>query len=69
MLTDAYLRTLPQLDGSVPQFSDQLHDILGRREFDERISTLQTDDLMEAIDYLDKVPSLCRLGCRPLNPP
>jgi len=58
MPTNAFLRTLLQLDGLVPQFPDRLCDVLGTGEFDEQISTLQADDLMELIDYLDKVPSL-----------
>jgi len=68
MLKNAYLRTLPQLDKSTLQFPDQLCDALGGKEFDEKTSTLQTDDLMEVIDYLDKVWSLYRLDCHPLNP-
>ena len=69
MLTNTYLQGLLQLDKSVPQFPDQLCNVLGRGEFDKQIPTLQTDDLMEVIDYLDKVLSLYILGCHLLNPP
>jgi len=58
MLTNPYLQTLLQLDASSPQFPNSLCDVLRRREFDEHISSLQTDDLAEVIEYLDKVPSL-----------
>ena len=68
MLTNSYLRALPQLGESVPQFSDQLGDVLGRGDFDEQILSLGTDDLMEFIDYLDKVPSLHQLYPSPAEP-
>lgn len=58
MLTTTYLQTLLQLDKSSPQFPNSLCDILSGEEFDERISSLQTDDLVEVIEYLDKVLSL-----------
>ena len=58
MLMNAYLQTLLQLDKSSPQFPNSLCDVLGGREFNEHIPTLQTDDLMGVIEYLDKVRSL-----------
>jgi len=67
MLANSDLRALLQLDGSVPQLPDQVCDVLGRGEFDEQISNLQTNDLVEVIDYLDKVPSLRLSTNSPLN--
>jgi len=67
MLTNTYLRALPQLDELVPQFPDQLGDVLGRGDFDEHILSLETSDLAELIDYLDKVPSLYRLQLLPVE--
>jgi hypothetical protein len=58
MLTSNHLQTLLQLDKSSPEFSDRLCGVLGEREFDEHITNLQTDGLLELIEYLDKVPSL-----------
>ena len=62
-MPNAYLQAaLLQLDKSSSKFPDRLRDVLRRREFDEQVSSLQTTaDLMEVIDYLDKVPSLYHL--------
>ena len=49
------IETLLQLDGSSPHFPDQLSDILARREFGNSIQSLETNDLMQIIEYLDKV--------------
>jgi len=70
MPTNAPIQTaLLQLDKSSPKFADQLRDILRRRDFEEQISSLQTTtDLMEVIDYLDKVPSLYQLWLPPAKP-
>ena len=59
MATNTYLRTaLFQLNTSSLKFADQLRDVLRTREFDEQVASLQTiADLMEVIDFLDKVPS------------
>ena len=63
MPTNAPLLTaLLQLDESSPKFADQLRYFLRRKDFDEQVSSLQTTaDLMEVIDYLDKVLSLYQL--------
>ena len=70
MPTNAPTQTaLLQLDKSSPKFADQLRDILRRRDFGEQISSLQTTtDLMEVIDYLDKVPSLYKLWLSSADP-
>ena len=70
MPTNALLLTaLLRLDKSLPQFTDQLREIIRRREFDEQVSSLQTtDELMEVIDYLDKVPTLHRLRLSSADP-
>jgi len=67
---DPLQKALLQLDKSSPDsFADQLRDILRRRDFDEQISSLQTTaDLMEVIDYLDKVRSLYRMWLAPAEP-
>ena len=59
MSANAYFQAaLFQLDKLSSKFPDQLRDVLGRSEFDEQVSSLQTTALMEVIDYLDNVPSL-----------
>ena len=58
MLTNTYFQALLQLDKSSPQFPSQLCGIFDGEEFDERVLDLGTADLVEVIDYLDKVPSL-----------
>lgn len=68
MLRNTYLRDLPQLDESVPQFSNQLSDVLGREDFDEQIHGLETNDLTELVEYLDKVPSPYQLYSSPAEP-
>lgn len=56
MLTNACIQALLRLDQSSPQFTDRLDNVIDGKEFDEQISSLQADDLMEVVDYLDKVP-------------
>ena len=69
-MPNAYLQAaLLQLDNSSPRFPEQLRDVLRRKEFDEQVSSLQTTaDLMEVIDYLDRVPSLYRFRLSPAEP-
>ena len=71
MATNNFIETLLRLDRSSPHFPDKLSDILARREFDDSIQSLETNDLMQIIEYLDKVPrsflcfrSLFQLTCR-----
>lgn len=59
MPTNAYFKTLFQLDKSSPRFSDQLRDLLDGGEFGKQLSSLQTDEVVKVIDYLDEVLSLC----------
>ena len=70
MPLNAYLQeALLQLDKSSPKFPDQLRDVLRGRDFDGQVSSLQTTaDLMEVIDYLDKVPSLYQLRLSSAEP-
>ena len=58
MLANNYLQTLLQLSKSSPEFPGQLCGVLGEKEFDYYTLSLQTDDLLGLIEYLDKVPSL-----------
>lgn len=69
MPTNAYFQKLFQLDQSLRQFPNQLCDFLDEREFDENLRGLRTSDLVEVIDYLDKVPSLPHSSCHPLSLP
>ena len=59
MLPSTYPQALVRLDKLSPQSPDQLRGILGGREFDEHISGLDANDLVEVIEHLDKVPPLC----------
>lgn len=52
------IQTMIQLDRTSPQFPDQLFDILARREFDESIESLKTNDVVPIVEYLDKVLSV-----------
>lgn len=56
MPANAYFQKLLQFDRSSPHFADQLYGIIGGKEFDEQVSSLETNDLMKVIEYLDKVP-------------
>lgn len=58
MLTDNYLQTLLKLDRSSSKFPDQLCAVLDRTEFSDYIAGLESDDLLEFVEYLDKVDSL-----------
>ena len=46
-----------RLDGASPQSPNQLSNILGRREFDEFVQTLEEKDVVAIIEHLDKVPA------------
>lgn len=59
MLPNTYPQGLLPLGGLSPQSPDQLRDVLDGGEFDERISDLQIDGLLEVINYLEKVRSSC----------
>ena len=56
MVTDNCIETLLHLDRSSSQFPDKLSDILARTDFGESIQSLETNDLLSIIEYLDKVP-------------
>ena len=51
------IQALLQLDGTSPQFPDQLSDILARRGFDESIESLGANSLVPIaiVEYLDDV--------------
>ena len=55
------LQRLHRLNRSLPEFHNQLNDILHGREYTEYVPDLQGDDLAWLVDYLDKV--------RPHHPP
>ena len=49
------LQQLDRLDGSSPEFRDQLCNILYGKEYVQCTRDLQDDDLMWLVDYLDRV--------------
>ena len=49
------LQRLHSLDKSSPDSQDQLNDLLHENEYQECVPTLQGDELMWLIDYLDEV--------------
>jgi len=62
------LQQLDHLDGSSPDFLDQLGDILYGREYIECVPNLRGDDLVWLVDYLDKVRLRVALPHSPLKP-
>ena len=70
--TSLALQRLDSLDKSSPDFQDQLNDLLHENEYQECVPTLQGDELMWLVDYLDEVrhrvalPTL-RSSCRRLS--
>ena len=69
MPTNAYFQKLFRLDQSLPQFPNQLCGFLDGKEFDENLQSLRSKDLLEVIDYLDKVPPLRHPICHALSLP
>jgi len=63
------LRQLGLLDGSSPEFHDQLTDILDGEEYAQCVMDLQGGDLARLVDYLDKVRSRASLLRPHLKPP
>ena len=55
MPEDNYLRTLLELDSSSSEFPDQLYGVINGSDFDDYVTSLGTNDLLEIIEYLDKV--------------
>jgi len=53
------LQKLRRLDKSSPTFRDQISDILYGEEYKQWVPTVQGDDLVGLVDYLDKVR--CRI--------
>ena len=49
------LRQLHRLNGSSPDFHDQLNKIHCGQEYKQCVADLQGDDLIWLVDYLDKV--------------
>ena len=65
MASPNLLQQLHRLDRSSPRFNDQLSNVLYGEEYKPYVEGLQNDDLVELVDYLDKVrcyvalPHLC----------
>ena len=53
--TNPILQQLHRLNGSSPDFPQQLEAILRSNEYEQCVPKLQGDDLMWLVDYLDKV--------------
>ena len=49
------LEQLRSLDESSPEFQSQVSNIVVAKEFKDWVPTIQDDDLVELVDYLDKV--------------
>jgi len=49
------LQTFPSLDAPLPGLQNQLNNTLRGEEYQQCVSTLQDDDLVWLVDYLDKV--------------
>jgi len=63
------LRQLGLLDGSSPEFHDQLTDILDGEEYARCVMDIQGGDLARLVDYLDEVRCRAPLPCPSLKPP
>lgn len=55
-------------DKASRKFPDQLLRVIQSKEFDLVLAESSRHEVMEIADYLDEVPSLCKLRCYPLNP-
>jgi len=55
MAPSSPLQQLFDLDKSSPRFHDQLRDIIGGKEYRERIPHLRDNDLVRLVEYLDGV--------------
>jgi len=62
------LTHLRHLDTTSPTFQDQVSNILYGEEYTRWVSDIQGEDLMELVDYLDKVGRRISLLRSPLNP-
>jgi len=49
------LQQLFGLDKSSPRFHDQLRDIIGGKEYRERVPRLRNNDVVRLVEYLDSV--------------
>ena len=63
------LKQLRRLDRSSPEFHDQVSNILYGQEYQQWVPTIQGDDLVGLVDYLDKVRCRVSLLCSPLKLP
>ena len=62
------LQQLGCLNGSLPGFEDQLCNVLYGEEYTRCAPTLQGNDLVWLVDYLDNVRHLVTLLHSPLKP-
>jgi len=63
------LKQLRRLDRSSSKFHDRISSILYGEEYKQWVPTIQGDDLVGLVDYLDKVRCRVSLLRSPLNPP
>ena len=62
------LQQLGRLNASSPGFEDQLCNVLYGEEYTRCVPTLQSNDLVWLVDYLDNVRRLVTLLHSPLKP-
>ena len=62
------LQQLRRLNKSSPDFHDQLSSVLYGEGYQQCVPTLQDDDLVWLVDYLDNVRRHVALLCSPLKP-
>ena len=63
------LKQLRRLDESSTRFPDQVNNILYGEDYTQWVQTIQGDDLVDLIDYLDKACYHVSLLHSPLRPP
>jgi len=61
------LQQLRRLDGSSPEFRDQLSNVLNEEGYAQWVPNIQGDDLMWLIDHLDKVRHRISIFSSPLK--
>jgi hypothetical protein len=62
------LQQLDRLNGSLPEFHDQLYDLLYGEEYVQCVRNLQEDDLVWLVNYLDRVRPRVAVLHSPLRP-
>jgi len=66
--TSTVLQQLYNLNQSSSQFNDQLHNVLHSEVYKHSLLSLQGNDLLSLVDYLDKVCCCISIPCSPSEP-